>query len=156
MKITLRNDRNRYSGPFGFLAQVIVLTMAVLLSAWILPGVHVDTVSAAILTALVISLLNSFVRPILIALTLPFTILSMGIFLLFINAIIILMASGLVARFHVDGFLSALLFSLLITLFNYLLEIPNRLMRRPKYIESDKNEETGYTPYEEVEDNTKQ
>lgn len=161
MKITITNDSNRYSGPMGFLTQLIVMTLAAILSAYILPGVQIDSVAAAIITAVVIALLNTFIRPILIVITLPFTILSMGLFLLIINALIVMLASGLVNHFHVNGFDSALLFSLLLTAINYLLEIPNRLMRRPKYQPSDMEktdphtftDENGYTAYEEVEEN---
>ena len=151
-------SRHFYSGPWGFLAQVVVMTLATLLATWLLPGVTIDSVGAAIITAIVIAMLNSFIRPILIVLTLPFTIVSMGLFIFFINALIILLASGLVPRFHVDGFGSALLFSLLLTLFNYLLELPNRLMRRPVYhnrkdsFHDDQVDSDGFTPYEEVTD----
>ena len=162
MKITLNNNKELYSGKFGFVAQVVVMTLATILAAYILPGVNITSVGAAILTAIVIALLNSFIRPILIVLTLPFTIFSMGLFLLIINAVIILLASGLVSSFHVDGFWSALLFSLLLTLFNYLLEIPNRLMRRPDYQHPDQaqpdmhvdTDENGFSPYEIIEDDT--
>ncbi len=160
MKITIGNNQDLYSGPFGFLAQLVVMALATVLAAYLLPGVRIDSVGAAILTAAVISLLNNFIRPILIVLTLPFTIFSMGLFLLIINALIILLASGLVSSFHVDGFWNALLFSLLLTLFNYLLEIPNRITRRPKYQPSDTpshdlhtdTDEDGFTPYEEIHD----
>lgn len=160
MKITITNDPNRYSGPMGFVAQLIVMTLAAILAAYILPGVQIDSIAAAIITAVVIALLNTFIRPILIVITLPFTVLSMGLFLAIINALIIMLASGLVSHFHVNNFGSALLFSLLLTAINYLLEIPNRLMRRPKYQTSDEaqldthtdTDEEGYTAYEEVED----
>ncbi len=161
MKITITNDPNRYSGPLGFLAQLIVMTLAAILAAYILPGVRIDSISAAIITAVVIALLNTFIRPILIVITLPFTVLSMGLFLVIINALIIMLASGLVSKFHVNGFGSALLFSILLTAINYLLEIPNRLMRRPKYQLADEaqpdthtdTDEEGFTAYEEVEEN---
>lgn len=164
MKITLGNDPHLYSGPLGFLTQVVVMALATVLAAYLLPGVHVDTVWAAIATAAVIALLNNFIRPILIVLTLPFTVVSMGLFLLVINAVIILMASGMVCQFHVNGFWDALLFSLLLTGINYLLEIPNRLERRPKYHPSDSpqrddhtdTDDEGFTPYEEITDDNKQ
>ena len=159
MKISLSNKPQFYSGPWGFMAQMVVMTLATLLATWILPGVTIDSVGAAIVTAIVIALLNSFIRPILIVLTLPFTIFTMGLFIFFINAFIILMAAGLVDKFHVDGFGSALLFSLLLTGFNYLLEIPNRITRRPKYKDSPKSPDAdsdGFSPYEEVTDEDNQ
>lgn len=137
MKITIGDNGELYAGPLGFVAQVVVMTLATLLAAYLLHGVHIDTVGAAILTAAVIAVLNNFLRPILIALTLPFTIATLGLFLLVINAVIILLASQLVRHFNVDGFWNALLFSLLLTVFNYVLEIPNRLMRRPHYTPHD-------------------
>lgn len=158
MKITINNQPHFYSGPWGFLSQVVVMTLATLLATWILPGVHIDSVGAAILTAIVIALLNSFIRPVLIVLTLPFTIVSMGLFIFVINAVIILLASGLVNSFHVNGFGNALLFSLLLTGFNYLLELPNRFSRRPEYRKSnhysrdDQVDNDGFTPYEEIKD----
>ncbi|MBQ6068626.1 MAG: phage holin family protein [Bacteroidales bacterium] len=160
MKITLRSPQELYSGRFGFLAQTVVMTLATILAAYVLPGVNIDSVGTAILTAIVIALLNSFIRPILIVITLPFTIFSMGLFLLIINAVIILLASGLVSSFHVNGFWSALLFSLLLTLFDYLLEIPNRLMRRPEYQHPESHhdphtdtDEEGFSSYEIIDDN---
>ena len=160
MKINLSSQSDLYSGKFGFIAQTVVMTLAIILAAYILPGVHINSVGAAIITAIVIALLNSFIRPILIVITLPFTVLTMGLFLLIINAVIILLASGLVSSFHVNGFWSALLFSLLLTLFNYLLEIPNRITRRPSYQHPDSEQpdlhvdtdEEGFSPYEVIED----
>lgn len=130
------------------------MTLAVILATYLLPGVHVESVWWAILTAIVISLLNGFIRPILIVVTLPFTIISMGLFLFIINAVVIMLASGLVRGFEVDGFGSALLFSLLLTVLNYLLELPNKLMNRKTFEENDDDSDTddeGFTPYEEVE-----
>lgn len=130
------------------------MTLAVILATYLLPGVHVESVWWAILTAIVISLLNGFIRPILIVVTLPFTIISMGLFLFIINAVVIMLASGLVRGFEVDGFGSALLFSLLLTVLNYLLELPNKLMNRKTFEENDDGSDTddeGFTPYEEVE-----
>ena len=164
MKSTIGNNPDLYSGPLGFLAQVVVMTLAAILAAYLLPGVQIASVGTAVLTAVVITLLNSFIRPILIVITLPFTVVTMGFFLLVINAIIILLASGLVPKFHVDGFWSALLFSLLLTAINYLLEIPNRLTRRPKYQPSDQatpdlhtyTDDEGFSPYEEVDDDNQE
>ena len=160
MKITINKTPNLYSGPLGFLAQLIVLTLAAILATRILPGVTISSTGAAIITAIVIAALNTFLRPILIVLTLPFTIFSMGLFLLIINALIILLASGLVSSFHVDGFWNALLFSLLLIILNYLLELPNRLMRRPDYQPSNNSsqdphtdtDENGFSPYEIIDD----
>jgi len=94
----------------------LLSALAVVLLANILPGIHVATFGIAVIVALVLSLLNFLVKPLLVILTLPVTILTFGLFLLVINALIILMAGGLVSGFTVDGFWWALLFSLLLSL----------------------------------------
>ena len=63
MKITIGNNQHLYSGPLGFVTQVVVMALATVLAAYLLPGVHVDSVGAAILTAAVIALLNSVKAP---------------------------------------------------------------------------------------------
>jgi putative membrane protein len=99
-----------------FILRLLLSALAVVLLANILPGVHVATFGIAVIVALVLSLLNFLVKPLLIILTLPVTIVTFGLFLLVINALIILMAGGLVSGFEVDGFWWALLFSLLLSL----------------------------------------
>ena len=94
--------------------------VAVLLTAYLLPGVHVDHYGYALLAALLISFANIIVKPILIILTIPITILTMGLFLLVINALIILLVDFLVPGFTVDGFWWALAFSLILSIFNSL------------------------------------
>lgn len=146
------------SGKYGFLARVIVMTLATILSAYLLPGVRVTGVVAAIMTALVIGVLDSFIRPVLVVITLPVTLLSSGLFLFVINALLILMASHIVKGFEVDGFGWGLLFSILLTVFGYLLELPNKWMNKPQYQErnfenpqQNVDSDDDFTPYEEVE-----
>ena len=105
------------------------------------------------MTALVISLLDNFLRPILIFITLPFTVLTMGLFIFIINAIIIELTASIVGPFQVDSFGYALLFSLIITALNYLLELPNRWLNRTTYKpRGDKDtDDDGFTEYEEVQ-----
>ncbi len=137
------------------MARTIVLTLATMLAALLLPGIEVSSIWAAIGTAIVIAVLDNIVRPILIVVTLPVTVLSLGLFLFIINAIIIEMADGLLGRsFEVDNFGWALLFSILLTLFNYLLELPNR--RRQIYQNNDdpqlpQQDDDHFDDYEEVE-----
>jgi putative membrane protein len=92
--------------------------LAVVLTAYLLPGVHVEHYGYALLAALLISLSNVIVKPILIILTIPITILTLGLFLLVINALIILLVEWLVPGFSVDGFWWALAFSLILSIFN--------------------------------------
>ncbi|MGB1042328.1 MAG: phage holin family protein [Tenacibaculum sp.] len=97
--------------------KILLTALAVIILANILPGVVVSNYLTAILVAVTISLLNMFVRPLLVFFTLPATIVTLGLFLFVINAIIILLASKLVAGFAVGGFFTALLFSVLLSVF---------------------------------------
>jgi putative membrane protein len=106
----------------NFIIKTLIIAAAVVLASYFLPGVSVDRFRTALLVALVLSLLNFFVKPVLIILTLPVTILTFGFFLLIINAVIILFAGKLVTGFHVNSVWWALLFSLLLSVFTYLLE----------------------------------
>jgi putative membrane protein len=106
-----------------FITKTLIIALAVLLASYFLSGVSVNRATTAILVALVLSVLNYFIKPILILLTLPITILTLGLFLFILNAFMIVMASKLVAGFHVRSLGWALLFSLLLSVFTYLLEI---------------------------------
>jgi len=101
--------------------RLLLTALAVVILAKILPGVAVDTYVTAILVAVVLSLLNFLVKPVLVILTLPFTILTLGIFLLFINAIIILLADYFITGFSVSSIWWAILFSLLLSILQSIL-----------------------------------
>ena len=154
MNITINNGDSFYSGNTGCLTRIAVLGIAVMVGAWLLPGVEVTSFWAVLLTAVVISLLDNLVRPILIVVTLPATVVTLVLFLFVINAIIILMASGIVNGFEVNNFGSALLFSLVLTAVNYLLELPNRYLQRKELRKrrDDDTDDEGFTPYEEIKD----
>lgn len=92
--------------------------LAVLLTAYLLPGVEVTHYGYALLVAIVLSIANLIVKPILVFLTIPITIVTLGLFLLVINALIILLVDYLVPGFDVHGFWWALAFSLILSLFN--------------------------------------
>jgi putative membrane protein len=102
----------------NFLVRLLVTALAAMLTAYLLPGVTIRDFISALVLALVLAILNVLVKPILILLTLPATIFTLGLFLLVINAIIILLASELVRGFSVDGFWWALIFSLVLTVVN--------------------------------------
>lgn len=103
------------------IVKLLLTTIAVVVLAKILPGIEVEGYGSAFLVAVVIALLRLFVKPILVLLTLPITVLTFGLFLLVINAIIILLASYFVSSFQVASFWWALLFSLLLSLFQSVL-----------------------------------
>lgn len=94
--------------------------LSVLLAAYLLPGVHVRHYGHALLVAALLALINTVIRPVLIILTIPITLVTFGLFLLVINALMILLADWLVPGFEVWGFWWALLFSLVVSLFNSL------------------------------------
>lgn len=98
----------------------LLSSVAVVLTAYLLPGVSVTNFWIAMLVALVLSLVNIFVKPMLVLLTLPVTVVTLGLFLLVINAMMILLTDYFVGGFDVDGFWWALLFSLILSLFNSL------------------------------------
>lgn len=95
--------------------RVLLTALAVVILAKILGGISVDSYATAIIVAVVLGLLNYIVKPILIIFTLPVTILTLGLFLLIINAIIIILADKLVSGFDVSNIWWALLFSLLLS-----------------------------------------
>lgn len=93
--------------------------LAVLLTAYLLPGVNVENYGYALLVAIVLSIVNVIVKPILVFLTIPITIVTLGLFLLVINALLILLVDYLIPTgFEVDGFWWALAFSVILSLFN--------------------------------------
>jgi len=98
--------------------RLLLYALAILISAYILPGVHVVHYGYALLVALVLTLANAIVKPILIVLTIPITFLTLGLFLLVINALIIQLVDFLVPGFEVDGFWWALAFSLILSIVN--------------------------------------
>ena len=101
--------------------KILLTALAVIVLATVLPGVSVSGYLSAIIVAVVIALLNMFVKPLLIFFTLPATIVTFGLFLFVINAIIILLADKLVDGFAVSGFFAALLFSILLSIFRSVL-----------------------------------
>ncbi|MBK7669190.1 MAG: phage holin family protein [Sphingobacteriaceae bacterium] len=99
-----------------FILNILVSAVAVLFTAWLLPGVNVTDFVSALLVAVVLAFLNTVVKPILTILTIPITFFTLGFFLLVINAGMIILASKLIPEFHVKGFWWALLFSLILSL----------------------------------------
>ena len=102
--------------------RLIARTLAAFGTAYILPSVDLDQFTTAIWLAVLLALLNSTLRPLLILLTIPLTVLSLGLFLLVINAGLVMLASDWVDGFSVEGFWSAMAFSLLYSTISSLLE----------------------------------
>lgn len=102
----------------NLLLRWLVYTLAIAITGYLLPGVHIESFAAALVAALVLGLINAVLRPILIILTLPATILTLGLFILVINALLILLAANIVPGFSVDGFWWACLFGIILSLVN--------------------------------------
>lgn len=105
----------------GLLIRWLILTIAIFITAYLIDGIHVAGFFSAFFAAAILGLLNAFFRPILLILTLPINILSLGLFTFIINAMLLMMVSGLIPGFQVYGFWSAVFGSLLISLVSWLL-----------------------------------
>lgn len=105
----------------SMLIALIVQGIAVFLTSYILPGVVLDGYGTALLVAIILGILNAIIRPILLLLTLPLNILTLGLFTFVINALMIELVDYLVPGFAVGGFLNALLFSLVLSVISGIL-----------------------------------
>lgn len=93
--------------------------IAVVIAAYLLPGVKVDNFLTAIVVAVVLGIINAIIKPILVILTLPINIVTLGLFTFIINGIIVLLVSALVPGFKVHGFLWAILFSIVLSIVSW-------------------------------------
>jgi len=105
----------------GLLLRWLVLSVAIMAAAYLFPGIQVSGFGSALVAALILGILNAFFRPILIVLTLPINVLTLGLFTFVINAFLLMMTSGVTGGLVVDGFGSALLGSLIISVVSWLL-----------------------------------
>ncbi len=96
-------------------------TVAIMIASYLLPGVTVEGFFTAFIVAVVLGLINTFIKPLLVILTLPITVFTLGIFYLVLNALLILAADALVSGFAIDGFWWAVAFSILVTMVTSLL-----------------------------------
>lgn len=92
----------------------ILFALAVVFTAWLVPGISVENFQSAMLVTVIIALINIFVRPLIVFITLPINILTLGIFTLVINSLLLMLAGYLSPGFEVDGFLPALLGSIVL------------------------------------------
>jgi putative membrane protein len=107
----------------GFILKIIITGIVALVLAQFFPGVTIDGISSAILLALVLAVLNAVVRPVLVFLTIPITFMTLGLFLLVINAIILYMADYLLDGFNISGLITAVLFSLVLSIATYIIDL---------------------------------
>lgn len=118
-----------------FLINWLVYALAIGIVAYILPGVRLDSVLAALATAVILGFVNSFLRPVLFVFTLPLTILTLGLFTFVLNALMVQLAAAIVPGFHVRGFWWAVLFSLILSLVLFFLgELTEPRERTVRYV----------------------
>ncbi len=98
-----------------FLLNLLLSGLAVFVSGRIIPGVVIDTFMTSIVVAVILAIVNAFIKPVLVVLTLPINIVTLGLFSLVINAVMILLVDALVPGFSVNGFWTALIFSLVLS-----------------------------------------
>ncbi len=96
----------------------LIYALLIIFVSWIIPGIEIDNFVSAMLVCIILALVNAFIKPLLQIITLPITILTMGLFTLVINALMLMLAGWITPGFEVEGFLSALLGSLLLSLFS--------------------------------------
>lgn len=108
-----------------FIISLLVNGLVVYILAKLLPGVHVNGYTSAVLFGLVLGVVNYFVKPILSTLTLPITILTFGLFLLVLNGAMVMLASWLLNGFQVDGLVWAMLFGILLSMVNTMFGVPD-------------------------------
>lgn len=105
----------------AFLIRWLITTAAVFVTANIVPGIHCDKFGALLGAALLLGIINAFIRPVLLLLSLPLIIVTMGLFIFVVNALLLMLVSSLVPEFHVAGFWSAFFGSIIISFISWVL-----------------------------------
>lgn len=106
----------------AILVNWLISALAIIVAAYLLPGVTVDSLMIALVLAVVLGLINALIRPILLLITLPINILTLGLFTFVVNALVIMLADSLTPGFAVSNFWWALIFSLILSLINSVLK----------------------------------
>lgn len=105
----------------GIIVKWLISTVAIIITAYLLPGVTVSGFLAAVIGAAVLAIINTIIKPILVILTLPINILSLGLFTLVINALLVMLMAYIVEGFDVANFWWALLFGVILSIVNSIL-----------------------------------
>ena len=105
----------------GFIIRIIVYTLALLLAAHVVPGIRLEGFTSALVAGLLLGIVNAVVRPILVVLTFPITLVTLGLFLLVLNAFCLWLVSAFVSGFHVTGFWPAFWGALLVSVVSWIL-----------------------------------
>lgn len=112
----------------------LIITVAILLASQFVPGIHVDDLSTAVVAACVLGLINIFIRPVVVFLTLPLSILTLGLFYFFINAFLLKLVAYFVSGFEVKSFFAAFFGSLVISIVSWL---ANSFIATHKIVKTD-------------------
>jgi len=112
-----------------FIAKWLVMSVAVFASSYVVPGIEVDGFGAALVAALFLGLINIFIRPLLVILNLPMIIVSLGFFLIVLNAILLYVVAAIVNGFYIHSFFSAIIGSIFISIVSAILNV----MFKPKH-----------------------
>ena len=110
-----------YHAGMRLLFRVLLNAVALLVAAWLVPGVEITGAAAAVLAGLLLGVVNALVRPVLLLLTLPFTLVTLGLFIFVVNAVCFALTAALVPGFRLSGFLAALLGSIVVSLVSWIL-----------------------------------
>jgi putative membrane protein len=104
-----------------FLARLVLNGLAIIIAAWLVPGIEITSPTSALIAGVILGFVNAIVRPVLFFLTLPLTLLTLGLFIFVLNAICFGLTAWLVPGFSVDGFLPAILGALLVSVVSWIL-----------------------------------
>ena len=104
-----------------FLVRLLLNGIAIIVAAWLLPGIHITSPFAGLVAGIILGFVNAIVRPVLFVLTLPFTLVTLGLFIFVLNAICFGLTAWLVPGFSVDGFWWALLGALFVSIVSWIL-----------------------------------
>jgi putative membrane protein len=104
-----------------FLARLVLNGLAIIIAAWLLPGIHITSPLSALLAGVILGFVNAIVRPVLFFLTLPLTLLTLGLFIFVLNAVCFGLTALLVPGFSIDGFFSAVFGALLVSVVSWIL-----------------------------------
>jgi putative membrane protein len=107
----------------GFLLRVVVNILAIVVAASVIPGIRLDGVLPAVAAGLLLGVINAFVRPVLLVLTLPITLVTLGLFLFVLNGLCLWFVASVVTGFHVAGFWSAVLGALCVSVVSWLVTV---------------------------------
>jgi putative membrane protein len=100
----------------------LISTLALLISAWLIPGAKIESFWSALIASLVLGIVNAVIRPILVILTLPINLLTLGLFTLVTNGLMVWLASAMLAGFSIANFLTALIFSVILAFIVWIME----------------------------------